>query len=204
MPRTTSDDQELVACACQGDEQALAELFERHRQRLNQMVRLRMDQRLQGRVDPSDIVQEAFLETNKRIQDYASRTPMSFFLWLRLMVGQKLIDAHRHHLGVKMRAAGREVPLHRRAMPEASSGAIAESLLGSLTSPTQAIARDETRRQIEAALDAMDEVDREVVTLRHFEGLSNSEVAQLLEISQAAASNRYVRALRRLKTFLTP
>jgi RNA polymerase sigma-70 factor (ECF subfamily) len=204
MPRAALDDQELVSIACQGDERALAELFERHRQRLNQMVRLRMDQRLQGRVDPSDIVQEAFLETNKRIQDYARKTPMPFFLWLRMMVGQKLIDAHRHHLGVKMRAAGREISLHRRYVPEATSGAIAESLLGSLTSPTQAVTRDETRRQIEAALDAMDEIDREVVSLRHFEGLSNSEVAQLLGISQAAASNRYMRALRRLKTVLTP
>jgi RNA polymerase sigma-70 factor (ECF subfamily) len=127
---------------------------------------------------------------------------MPFFLWLRLMVGQKLTDAHRYHLGVRMRDAGREVSLYRKTVPEASSGAIADHLLGGLTSPTQAVSRDETRRQIELALNSMDEIDREVVTLRHFEGLSNSEVAQLLEISQAAASNRYVRAIRRLKAVL--
>lgn len=202
MSYAASSDEQLVSDARKGDPQALAELFERYRPRLYQMVRLRMDQRLQGRVDPSDILQEAFLETNKRIVDFARKDSMPFFLWLRLMVGQKLTDAHRHHLGVRMRDAGREVSLYRKVVPEASSGAIADHLLGTLTSPTQAISRDETRRQVECALNSMDEIDREVVTLRHFEGLSNSEVAQLLEISQAAASNRYVRALRRLKAVL--
>jgi RNA polymerase sigma-70 factor (ECF subfamily) len=161
-----------------------------------------MDQRLQGRVDPSDIIQEAFLETSRRIQDYADRKPMAFFLWLRLMVAQKLTDAHRHHLGTKMRDAGREIPLDRPFMPQASSAVLAENLLGSLTSPTQAVVRDETRRQIEDALEAMDDLEREVLMLRHFEGLSNSEVAQVLNVSQGAASNRYVRALRRLRTIL--
>jgi RNA polymerase sigma-70 factor (ECF subfamily) len=202
MPSENAEDHALVERACQGEQVALAELFERHRPRLELMVRFRMDQRLLGRVDPADILQDAFLETSKRIDDYAHRRPMAFFLWLRLMVGQKLTDAHRFHLGAKMRDVGREVSLQRRGVPEASSVVLAENLLDSLTSPTQAYERVEMQRQVERALEAMDPLEREVLTLRHFEGLSNAEVAQALEITQGAASNRYVRALRRLKSIL--
>src|SRR5262249_52885555 len=127
----------------------------------------------------------------------------SAYLWLRALTAQKLIDLMRHHLGTKMRDAGREIALHHGVLPQASSLSLAQQLLGRLTSPSRAAIRAETQLRIQEALNAMEPIDRDVLALRHFELLSNSEVAQVLSLSKAAASNRYVRALRRLKQILT-
>jgi RNA polymerase sigma-70 factor (ECF subfamily) len=124
---------------------------------------------------------------------------LPFFLWLRLEVGQKLVDVHRHHLGTQMRDAGQEVSLHRGALPQVTSLWLAEQLLGKLTTASRAAMRVELRVRVQEALNSMDPNDREVLILRHFEELSNAEVAQVLGIKPSAAVNRYVRALRRLK-----
>ena len=192
----------LLTQARAGDEMALAELFGRYRKRLRQMVRLRLDRRLQGRVDPSDVLQEAYLDAARKLPSYSENENLPFFLWLRLVVGQKLTDLHRHHLGVQQRDAAREVSIYQGAMPQATSFALAAQLLGKMTTPSRAAMRAESRLQIQQALDAMDAIDREVLTLRHFEMLTNAETAKVLEISQAAASNRYVRALKRMKEIL--
>src|SRR3712207_2715906 len=128
----TDDPSELDALrsAGTGDAAALDGLFTRYRRRLRRMVRLRLDPRVQGRVDPSDVVQEAFLETCRPLPDYLRDPRLPFFLWLRLITGQKLALTHRQHLGVQARAAGREVSLYRGALPEASSAALAAQLLG--------------------------------------------------------------------------
>jgi len=193
---------ELVKAARNGDESALAVLVERHRNRLERMVRLRMDRRLRGRVDPADVVQETYLAVrSKCLQDRADpRLP--FFLWLRLEVGQKLAEAHRFHLGTKMRCAGQEVALHHGALPEVTSASLAEQLLGKLTSASNAAMRVELRIHVQEALNSLDSFDREVLILRHFEELSNAEAAQVLGIKPSAAVNRHVRALRRLKHVL--
>src|SRR5207249_3417837 len=124
------------------------------------------------------------------------------FLWLRLVTGQALIDLHRHHLGAQMRDAGLEVSLHRGAFPRASSLSLAELLLGRLTSPTRAAQRAEMRLRLQEALNGLDLLDREVLVLRHFEELSNAETARVLGLEPTAASNRYIRALKRLKAIL--
>jgi RNA polymerase sigma-70 factor (ECF subfamily) len=166
------------------------------------MVRLRLDPRVQGRIDPSDVVQEAYLEVCQKLADYVKDPKLPFFLWLRLLTGQKLALAHRQHLGVQARAAGREVSLYRGAYPAASSAALAAKLLGRLTTPSQAAVRAELKLRLQEALNSMDELDREVLTLRHFEQLSNAETAQVLGIKETAACNRYVRALERLRGIL--
>ena len=193
---------ELLRRAGVGDPHALAELFARYRDRLRRMVRLRMDRRLRGRVDPSDILQEAQLEILRRAAEYAADPRLPPFLWLRLITGQRLAALHRRHLGAKMRSAGQEIALHRGPMPQATSASLAEMLLGRLTSPTQAARRAEVRLLLQEALNGMDPLDREVLTLRHFEELSNAEVAQVLGLSKTAASNRYIRALERLREAL--
>lgn len=194
---------ELLIQAKRGDEKALADLFDRFRKRLKQMVRLRLDRRLQGRIDPSDVLQEAYLEASRRLDSYAERDEeLPFFLWLRLVVGQKLTDLHRRHLGVQQRDAGRDVSLYHGPMPEATSFALAAQLMGKLTTPSRAAMRAESKLQIQEALNTMDPIDREVLTLRHFEMLTNAETAKVLGLSQAAASNRYVRALKRMKEIL--
>jgi RNA polymerase sigma-70 factor (ECF subfamily) len=166
------------------------------------MVRLRLDARVQGRVDPSDVVQEAYLEVSRKLADYLRDPKVPFFLWLRFLAGQKLALTHRQHLGVRARDAGREVSLYHGAYPGASSAALAAQLLGRLTTPSQAARKAELRVRVQEALNSMGELDREVLALRHFEQLSNAEVAHLLGIKETAAANRYFRALERLRGIL--
>ena len=201
---TSEDDSfdRLLELAQTGDEAAMAELFDRYRKRLRQMVRLRLDRRLQGRVDSSDVLQDAYLDARRKLPTYSAKGDIPFFLWLRLVVGQKLTDLHRHHLGTQMRDATRDVSIYRGPMPEATSFALAAQLMGKVTTPSDAAIRAESKLQIQDALNAMDAIDREVLTLRHFEMLTNAETAQVLDLSHAAASNRYVRALKRMKQIL--
>jgi RNA polymerase sigma-70 factor, ECF subfamily len=199
MRADTRTDEELLDAARQGDEAALAVLVERHRDRLERMVRLRMDRRLQGRVDPADVVQDAYLAVRGKFPQYCTDSRLPFFLWLRLEVGQKLVDVHRFHLGAKMRDAGQEVSLQRGALPQVTSLSLAEHLLGKLTPASHAAMRVELKLRVQEALNGMDPHDREVLILRHFEELSNAEAAQVLGIKPSAAVNRYVRALKRLK-----
>lgn len=202
MAPTADEIEVLLGRAAAGDGRAVAELFERHRGRLEQMVRLRLDRRLQGRLDPADVLQEAYLDLTRRLPDYLAHPTLPFYLWLRLLTGQKLVDLHRQHLGTKMRDAGLEVSLHRGALPRASSASLAERLLGRLTTASRAASRAETQLRVQQALNAMDPIDREVLVLRHFEMLSNDEAARVLGLKPSAASNRHLRAVRRLKAIL--
>ncbi len=197
------DPTDLQRLLTTGDKQALAELFSLHRESLRKMVQFRLDNRLRHRVDAEDILQEAFLAAEQRIGSYRDDSERSVFIWLRLIVGQTLIDVHRRHLGTKMRDANQEVSLRHNGSPMASSATLSGHLLGHLTSPSQAAMRAEMVVLLEGVLQNMDDLDREVLMLRHFEELSNNEVAEILGIQKSAASNRYVRALQRLKGILT-
>src|SRR5262249_10607509 len=152
---------------------------------------------------PSDVLQEAYLDLTRQFPSYAEcRETMPFFLWLRLLTGQRLMRIHRQHLGAAMRDADREVSLYRGAMPQATSESLAAGLLGRFTTASQAAVRAERQLQLQHALNGLDPIDREVIALRHFEGLGNADVAQVLGLSRAAASNRYVRAMTRLQAVL--
>ena len=194
---------DLVRRAADGEEVALAELFDRYRRRLRLMVRLRLDRRLQGRVDPSDVLQEAYIDLAQKLPEYAGRSTMPFFLWLRLVTGERLLRVHRQHLGAAMRDAGREISLCRGALPQASSVSLAAQLLGRYTSASRAAVRAEMQFLLQEALNGMEPIDREVIALRHFEELSNDETAAALDLTKAAASKRYVRAMLRLKAALS-
>ena len=202
MPES-ADLPQLLADAAAGDETALTQLFGRYRKRLKQMVHLRLNRQLQGRIDDSDILQEAYLEAALRLPHYLANRPLPFFLWLRHITGEKLIDAHRRHLGAQIRDAAQEISLHRGPMPAASSGSLAAQLLGRLTSPSQAAIKAETRLRVQEVLNGMEPIDREILALRHFEQLSNAEVAATLEMNESTASSRYLRALKRLKDELS-
>ena len=199
MSADSRSDLDLLDAARNGDEGALAVLVESHRDRLERMVGLRMDRRLQRRVDPADVVQEAYVAVRGKLPHYSADPRLPFFLWLRLEVGQKLVDVHRRHLSTRMRDAGQEVSLHRGALPQVTSLSLAEHLLGKLTTPSHAAMRVELKLRVQEALNSMDPHDREVLILRHFEELSNAETAQVLGIKPSAAVNRYVRALKLLK-----
>jgi RNA polymerase sigma-70 factor (ECF subfamily) len=203
MTDNVSEYDDLLRRATAGDEAALAALFTLYRERLKRMVRLRLDRRLSGRVDASDVLQEAYLDVHKRFGEWTEKQELPFFLWLRLVTGQKLTDCHRHHLGAQMRDAGQELSLYRGALPQASSASLAAQLLGKLTSATQAAIRAEHKLIVEKALNSMDGLDREVLVLRHFEHLSNDETALVLDVKKSTASQRYIRALKRLKEILS-
>jgi RNA polymerase sigma-70 factor (ECF subfamily) len=193
---------EALRRAAVGDRKLLGEVLLSHEKRLLSMVRLRLDRRLQRRVDAADVVQEAFLEALQRIDEYLRDRAVPFFVWLRFITVQRLAAVHRHHLGTLARDAGREVSLHAAPLPLASSAVIADRLVGRRTSPTQAAMRAELKLRLEAVLNGLPEIDREIVALRHFEHLTNSECAQVLGIQERAAWARYARALGKLKKAL--
>jgi RNA polymerase sigma-70 factor (ECF subfamily) len=198
-----SSDSDFLRRAAGGDQESWSALLARHSQRLRRLVAFRMDQRLQGRIDPSDVIQEASLEAWQHLQDYLRDPKLPFFLWLRGIASNKLRELHRHHLGTQMRDAGREVSIYRGTLPEATSAALAAQLLGHLTQPSVAAMRAEIKVHLQEALNQMEPLDREVLALRHFEFLSPRETAEVLGIKEKAAAMRYVRALRRLKEILT-
>jgi RNA polymerase sigma-70 factor (ECF subfamily) len=202
-PTTDPPDERVVLQrAIGGDQAAWAEVLAPHRDRLRRMVALRMDQRLRGRIDPSDVLQEAFLRAAQGGPKYLEGPEQPVFLWLRWLAGTTLQVLHRRHLGVQARNAGREVHLLDRPWPEATSAALAAQLLGRDTRPSVAAVRAERQRRLQEALNTMDPVDREVLVLRHFEELTNAEVARELGLEESATSKRYVRALHRLKAIL--
>ncbi len=196
------DPNDAIAKLREGDTRALATLFDQHRDRLRRMVELRMDPRLRGRLDASDVVQEAFLDVARDLPAYLANPSLPVLLWMRLHVGRRMTTLHRQHLGTQMCDAGREISLFQGALPEASSAALASMLLGRHTSPTEAAQRAERPLRVQEALNSLDAIDREVLALRHFEQLSRLEAAQVLGITQEAGAKRYFRALKRLKDAL--
>jgi RNA polymerase sigma-70 factor (ECF subfamily) len=202
MENNSAESVRLIELARAGDAAAVGELFTRHRDRLRRMVDLRLDRRLQGRVDASDVVQDGFVDAIAKLPDYLDDPQLPLFLWLRLVVGERLSKVHRTHLGTQMRDAALEVSLYRQALPAASSAALAAQLLGRHTSPTEAAIRAERMLRVQEAINALDPIDREIIALRNFEELSRAEAAHALGINESAVAKRYVRAIKRLKAVL--
>lgn len=197
-----SEIETLLERAAAGDGEAVGALLDQHREPLRRMVRLRLDRRLQGRIDASDIVQEAWLEVTRRIAGFLRERPLPFVLWLRLVTGEKILAAERRHLGAQARDARREVPLGGQGRIPADTTTLAGEIAGTATSPTRAASREEARALVLAALERMDPIDREVLVLRHFEQLDNAQAAQELGIQPEAARKRYFRAAIRLREAL--
>jgi RNA polymerase sigma-70 factor (ECF subfamily) len=193
--------EQLQERAAAGDAGAWGALLTAHEERLRRVVAFRMDRRLQGRLDASDIMQEAFMEATARRGDYFARPTLPLFLWLRGIVANKIRELHRHHLGTLMRDAGREAA-PRLPAPDVTSLTLIAQLMSSGTGPGTAVARAEVNERVQSALSGMDEIDREALALRHFEQLTNAEAAHVLGIEERAAAKRYVRALKRLKDLL--
>jgi RNA polymerase sigma-70 factor (ECF subfamily) len=198
----SSETRELLWAARAGDAAARNRLLERHREALRRMIAMRMDQKLARRVDASDIVQDVLVEANRRLADYLERTRMPFHLWLRHLARDRLIDAHRMHRGAARRSLDREQPLERPETDERSAFDLAASLRDRELTPAAAATHHELEQRFQAAIEVLDDTDREVILMRHFEQLTNGEVAETLELSEAAAGMRYLRAMRRLRNLL--
>jgi RNA polymerase sigma-70 factor (ECF subfamily) len=200
-PETQQTDQ-LLAGAQRGDAEAVNQLLDRHRNAVHRMVQMRLDQRIQGRVDVSDVVQEVLLEANRRLQDYLRNPTMSFHLWIRQIAQDRIIDAHRRHRASAKRSVDREHPLVA-VEDERSSILLAAQLCDPQLTPAAAAAQRELARHVEQALVQLAEPDCEIIVMRHYEHLSNQEVAQALGLTEPAASMRYLRAIRRLRALLS-
>ncbi|QEG33477.1 RNA polymerase sigma factor [Bythopirellula goksoeyrii] len=194
----------LVQQALEGDKVALADLFAIYQERLRRMVDLRIDQRVQQRVSTSDVLQEAYVDLANQLGNYSRNPVLPFFVWIRRITGQRLAKIHRQHLGAKKRNASLEISLYRGGVPNATSFALASNLAGSFISVSGKAMQIEREVKLQEILNSMDTEDREILAMRHYEQLSNGEVAHVLGISDAAAGMRHLRALRRLKEALSP
>lgn len=204
MPPEPPHIDDLTARLAAGDETALAELFQRHRERLWRIVHFRMHPMLARRMSPEDILQEGYLAAAKRLPHFGSGEFSSAFLWLRLVVNQTLVDMHRRHLGTQARDARCEVAADGLRYPQATSASLTIQIAASATSPSQAASRHDLLEKVARTVNGLSPMDQEILALRHFEELTNGEAADVLGIAPKAASIRYVRALRRLKTALAP
>ena len=194
--------QELLDQAKQGDDSALNQLMERHRNALRQMVRMRLDQKIQRRVDVSDIVQDVLVEANRRMADYLDNPAMSFRLWLRQIARDRIIDAYRRHRASAKRSVDREQPMFAPGGYDKSSIQLAAQIGDPNLTPAAATLQSEMTRRVEQAITQLDENDCEIIVMRHYEHLNNQEIAQALNLTEPAASMRYLRAIRRLRAIL--
>jgi RNA polymerase sigma-70 factor (ECF subfamily) len=202
-PEQPQTDQMLEA-AGRGEADAVERLLTAHREPLRRMIGLRLDPALAARVDASDIVQDVLLEAHRRLQEYLKNPVMPFHLWLRHIAKDHIIDAHRRHRQAQRRSLDREQPIVPAVLADHSSYELAGQLLDPELTPATEAMRRELQRRLDAAIAELDEDDREIILLRHREQLSNQDVARALGLSEAAASMRYLRAVRRLRTLLTP
>jgi RNA polymerase sigma-70 factor (ECF subfamily) len=198
----SSQTQQLLAKAAEGNTAAVNQLLERHRDALVRVIALRLDRQVQRRVDASDIVQDVLVEANRRLEDYLRDPRLPFHLWLRQIAKDRMIDAHRRHRGAARRSVDREQSLTAPGIDDQSAADLAALLRDQELTPAAAATRNEMQQRFQDAIHTLEEVDREVILMRHFEQLSNQEVAQTLGLSEPAAGMRYLRAMRRLKTHL--
>jgi RNA polymerase sigma-70 factor, ECF subfamily len=194
--------QELLAGAREGDPDAINRLMERHRDALRRIVQLRLDHKIQRRIDVSDVVQEVLAEANRRLQDYLANPGMPYHLWLRQIAQDRIIDAHRRHRASAKRSVDKERGLAIPAADDHSTIELAAQLADRQLTPAAAAAQAELALAAQAAIARLPDQDCEIIIMRHYEQLSNQEIAQALQLTEPAASMRYLRAIRRLKELM--
>jgi RNA polymerase sigma-70 factor (ECF subfamily) len=194
--------QQLLDLACRGDADSRNQLLERHREAVRRMVGLRMDPMLRRRVDASDIVQDVLIEANARLVEYLERAKMPFHAWLRHLARDRLIDVHRQHRGARKRSVDRETHGSNVDLSNQSAFDLANVALDRQMTPAAMATHRELELRFQAALETLEDDDREIVLMRHFEQLSNQQAAEALDLSEAAAGMRYLRAMRRLRSLL--
>ena len=194
--------QELLREAQDGDNTAVNQLLDRHRESLRRMIAMRLDQKILRRVDVSDVVQEVLVEANRRLQDYLANPVMAFHLWIRQIAKDRIIDAHRRHRVSAKRSIDREQPIASAGAVDQSTVELAARLKDPELTPAAAATQKELEQHIQSAIYSLPDRDREIILMRHYEQLSNQDIAATLELTEPAASMRYLRALKKLRTVL--
>lgn len=192
----------LIAQAKGGDADAINQLMDRHRNSLRQLIRMRLDKKIQNRIDVSDVVQDVLIEANRRLDNYMNDPVMPFHLWLRQIAKDRIIDAHRRHRVSARRSVDREQSMAAPRGYDQSSIELAGLLGDPNLTPAAAVMQAEMARRVEDAISELDEKDCEIIIMRHYEHLTNQEIGKLLDLTEPAASMRYLRAIRRLKAVL--
>ncbi len=195
---------DMLEAARSGDAAAVDHLLAEFREPLRRVIDLRLDPVLGRRIDASDIVQDVLLEANQRLVEYLRSPNMPFHLWLRHLAQDRIIDTHRRHRQAQRRSIDKEQPIERPAWVDQSSLQLAAQLVDTEQTPASAAIHEELRRRLEDALAQLAEDDRDIILMRHHEQLSNQDVAAALGLTEAAASMRYLRALRKLRAVLVP
>ncbi len=193
---------ELLARAKAGNDDAINQLMDRHRNSLRQLVRMRLDQKIQNRIDISDVVQDVLVEANRRLQRYIENPVMPFHLWLRQIAKDRIIDAHRRHRVSAKRSVDREQSLLAPRGYDQSSIQLAALLGDQRLTPAAAALQQEMAKKVEEAISRLDEKDCEIIVMRHYEHLTNQEIGKVLNLTEPAASMRYLRAIRRLRVVM--
>ena len=192
--------EELIALARQGDTTALGRLLEMFRNYVTLMVRLQIDSHLQGKVAPSDLVQETFLETHRDFVAFRGTTEREFVAWLRQILVRNLADRVRRHYGTKSRNARLERSLD--AELDRSSQMLGQALIHRGSSPSETVQRREASVLLADALQQLPEHYREVLVLRHLRHLSFAEIASQMNRSLDSVDKIWVRALADLRSRL--
>lgn len=200
---TEDQTQQILADVRQGDADAVNRLMDRHRESIRRMIQMRLDNKIQRRIDVSDVVQDVLVEANRRLQTYLENPQMSFHLWLRQIAKDRIIDAHRRHRGSAKRSVDREMPLAVQAADDHSTMQLLDQLRDPELTPAAAATQQEMARAVERSIAALGDQDAEIIIMRHYEQLSNQEIAQALGLTEPAASMRYLRAVRRLREMLS-
>lgn len=202
MSQELPDHAEIIRRLKTDREEALAELYLLVRERLRRVIDFRLDYRLGGRVSQSDVLQETYVRAAQRIESYLKKPDMPFFVWLRLEANQRMHEIHRFHFGAEKRDIRREVKLQNKSDNGNTSVQLAAHIVAKMTSASGLFQKAQQIEALEKTLSEMNETDREVIAMRHFEELSNVETAKVLGIGAEAASKRYIRALKRLKEIM--
>jgi RNA polymerase sigma-70 factor (ECF subfamily) len=199
---TDEQTETLLTAARAGDVDAVNRLLERHRAPIRRLVELRLDRKVQRRVDVSDVVQDVMVEANGRLGKYLEDPAMAFHLWLRQIAWDRIIDTYRRHRVSAKRNMDREQPIATSAAPDRSTMELAVQLSDPALTPAAAAEQREIAGKVEAAIERLNDRDREIIVMRHYEHLSNLEIAEVLQVNPPAASMRYLRALRKLRDLL--
>lgn len=194
--------EKLLSAVREGDDDAVNQLLEKHRAPIRRLVELRLDRKVQRRVDVSDVVQDVMVEASGRLQKYLDDPAMAFHLWLRQIAWDRIIDTYRRHRVSAKRSMDREQPMSAPAGPDQSTMEFAIQLCDPGLTPATAATQREIALKVEAAIERLNEQDREIILMRHYEHLSNQEIADSLGLNPPAASMRYLRSVRRLRELL--
>lgn len=192
----------LLAGARAGDSDAVNKLLEKHRRSVRRLVEMRLDRKVQQRVDVSDVVQDVMVEASGRLEKYLDDPVMAFHLWIRQIAWDRIIDTYRRHRVSAKRNMDREQPIAVPAGSDQSTMELAVQLRDPALTPAAAATQREIASKVEAVIELLNEQDREIILMRHYEHLSNLEIAEVLKLNPPAASMRYLRALRRLRQLL--